>query len=105
MARTHLTRQKEFELQAADARRRWEQTRRQESARQGRYTPPPGMTDTLGPQEDVMESRRLRRNRVVMAAPRASTRGILIENIILLALLVASIYGLYLLIIHLLNHS
>lgn len=104
MARTHMTRQKEFELQAADARRRWESMRRRESER-SRYYSPAEMANTLGPQEDVVESRRSRRNRVVMAAPRAGTKGILMENIILLILLIASIYGLYLLSIHILNQS
>ena len=99
MARPHLTRQKEYELRSADARRRWEQTR----TRQTHYTPPQ-MADTLGPQEDVMESRR-RRNRVVMAAPRSSTKSLLTENILLLILLIASIYGLYLLSMHLLNQA
>lgn len=64
------------------------------------------MENTLGPQEDVVESRRLTRNRVVMTAPRsASTKSLLMENILLLVLLVASIYGLYCLSIHLLNQS
>ena len=105
MARTHLTRQKEYELQASAARRRWEQTRRHEDPQGRAYMPPPHMADTLGPQEDVMESRRRRRNRVVIATPRASTKSILAENIILLVLLVLSIYGLYLLSIHLHNQS
>lgn len=106
MANTRMTRQKAFELQAADARRRWERTRQRESASQAYYAAPPRETaNTLGPQEDVVESRRRRRNRVVMTAPRASTKSILTENILLLVLLVASIYGLYLLSIHILNQS
>ena len=101
-----MTRQKEFELQAADARRRWEETRRRASAQQVRRAPAADMANTLGPQEDVMESRRSRRNRVVMSAPRsATTKSILTENILLLILLIASIYGLYLLSLHILNHS
>lgn len=103
MARTHLTRQKEFELQAADARRRWEHTRRRESARRT-YHEAPDTANMLGPQEDVVESRR-RRNRVVMTAPRSSTKSILAENIFLLVLLVGSIYGLYLLSIYILKQS
>ena len=99
-----MTRQKEFELQAVDARRRWEQTRRRESASRAYYTPT-DMANTLGPQEDVVESRRSRRKRVVMTMPRSTTKSILTENILLLALLVASIYGLYLLSIYILNQS
>ena len=104
MARTHLTRQKEFEIQASATRRRWEQDYHRDSAQQGRYAPP-RMADTLGPQEDVMESRRRRRNRVVMETPRSGTKGILMENILLLVVLILSIYGLYQLSIHLLNQA
>lgn len=101
-----MTRQKEYELQAASARRRWEHTRHREPARHSSYTAaPPDMANTLGPQEDVLESRRRRRNRVVISATRSTTKSILTENILLLALLVASIYGLYLLSIHILNQS
>lgn len=99
MARTHLTRQKEYELQAADARRRWEQTRSQQT-----HYAPPRMADTLGPQEDVMESRR-RRNRVVMTTTTRSNKTLLTENLLLLILLIASIYGLYVLSIHILNQA
>lgn len=105
MARTHMTRQKEYELQAASARREWERTRRKAAAAP-RARAARDLPNTLGPQEDVMESRRSRRNRVVMASPRsAATKSILAENILLLVLLVASIYGLYLLSIHILNQA
>lgn len=98
-----MSRQKEYELQAADARRRWETMRERERRRNGYYNP---SGNTLGPQEDVVESRRVTRNRVVVAAPRsATTKSILAENILLLVLLVASIYGLYSLSIYLLNQS
>ena len=97
-----MTRQKEYELQAADARRRWDSLRRQERERAERFN----TGNTLGPQEDVVESRRLTRNRVVLAPPRsAATKRLMAENILLLALLVASIYGLYCLSIHILNQS
>lgn len=99
-----MTRQKEYELQAADARRKWETMRAQERAKRGYYNNV--ASNTLGPQEDVVESRRNTRNRVVVAAPRAAnTRVILAENVLLLVLLVASIYGLYCLSIYLLNQS
>lgn len=103
MARTHLTRQKEYELQAADSRRRWEQTHGRDNAQRPYYAHP-HMVDTLGPQEDVMESRR-RRKHVVMAPTRSGTKSLLAENILLLILLIGSIYGLYLLSIHILNQS
>lgn len=67
---------------------------------------PTEMPNTLGPQEDVVESRRRRRSRVVMAAPRpGSAKSQLTENILLLILLVGSIYGLYRLSIYILNQS
>lgn len=102
-----MSRQKEYELQAADARRKWEYTRQRTRIQQGYYNSvSPDMANTMGPQEDVVESRRVTRNRVVVTAPRAaSTKSILTENILLLVLLVASIYGLYYLSIYLLNQS
>lgn len=102
-----MTRQQAFELQAAETRRRWERTRKQASDARGYYNRSQAdMANTLGPQEDVVESRRMTRNRVVMSAPRAATtKSILMENLLLLILLVASIYGLYCLSIHLLNQS
>ena len=103
-----MTRPKEYEMQAADARRRWENMRQIErSARSNSaYAPAPRRANTLGPQEDVVESRRMTRNRVVMAVPRsATTKSILTENILLLVLLVLSIYGLYLLSVYILKLS
>ena len=103
MARS-MTRQKEYELQAADARRRWEEMRQQVRAREEYYNA--HSVNTLGPQEDVVESRRLKRSRVVVEESHStSTRSILAENMLLLVLLVASIYGLYCLSIYLLNQS
>lgn len=97
-----MTRQKEYELQAADARRRWETMRRQEREIAERYN----SGNTLGPQEDVVESRRLTRNRVVLAPPRtANIKRIMAENIALLVLLILSIYGIYRLLIHVLNQA
>lgn len=101
MARS-MTRQKEYELRAADARQRWETLREQGRARR----PYMHNSNTLGPQEDVVESRRMTRNRVVLAPPRsAATRRLITENILLLVLLMLSIYGLYRLSIYVLNQS
>lgn len=106
MAKAHMTRQKEYALQAADARRRWETTRQRELERRAYMSSNGSVGNTLGPQEDVVESRRFTRNRVVVTAPRsASTKNLLMENMILLVLLVASIYGLYQLSIYILNQS
>lgn len=56
--------------------------------------------NTMGPQEDVVEKRRIRRQHVNVAAGESSST--LPENIFLLLLLVGSIYGLYRLTIYLL---
>lgn len=110
MAQQRISRQKQFELMAAEARRR------NAAEYEGRYSYRPERNpygygreaaNTLGPQEDVVENRRLRhRKRVTVTAPRsASTGNILLENIFLLLMLFGSIFGLYRLIIYILNQS
>ena len=62
--------------------------------------------NTMEPQEDVDESRRSTRNRVVVSMGRsASTKTLLLENLLLLLVLGASIFGLYMLSIYLLNQT
>lgn len=61
--------------------------------------------NTLGPQEDVVERRRVHRQRVNIAHTHASGSNMLAENVIMLLFLVGSIYGLYKLIIYLLTQS
>lgn len=103
-----MTRQKEFLIKAADSRQRWEDIRRREQEKRAYLSgnTPVGNSNTLGPQEDVVESRRFTRKHVDIAMPRsASTKSLLAENIALLILLVLSIYGLYRLSIYLLNQS
>lgn len=56
--------------------------------------------NTMGPQEDVVEKRRIRRQHVSMSA--GESNGSVSENIFLLLLLIGSIYGLYRLTIYLL---
>lgn len=59
--------------------------------------------NTLGPQEDVMERReREYRHRVTTAVPQGDSSSGMTENLILLAILGGSIYGLYRLCIYLL---
>ncbi len=55
--------------------------------------------DTLPPPEDVVEARRQRRTRVVTGR---ATRSNPAESLFLLAILVASIYGIYRLIVYVL---
>lgn len=58
------------------------------------------MANTMGPQEDVIESRQRRRHHVTTTAE--PNNGGMAENLFLLVLLAASIYGLYRLCIYLL---
>lgn len=51
--------------------------------------------NTLGPQEDVMEERRMRRQRVVATAAPGSRRSGIGENLLVLLALVASIAAVY----------
>lgn len=113
MARDRMTRQREYELMELEASLHQPAHRisRQESqldwtssawdspeSRLGR--------NTMAPPDEVVERRRMRRRRVTMVnAGGTNTRNILRENVIMLLLLVASIYGLYRLIIYLLNQS
>ncbi len=103
MARQN-SRLKEFELQLADDRRRQERRHRQEAGGYGYDAAHRQRSrNTLGPQEDVIERRR-HRNRVAVGGTHdTSTRNILAENVFLLLLLAASIYGIYRLCIYILN--
>ncbi len=63
--------------------------------------------NTLGPQEDVLEQRRGRNRKYVTtitSSPRQHN-NILLQNLLLLAVLTGSIWGLYTLTIYLLTHS
>ncbi len=108
MARNAISRQREFELMVADARRKRERLLQRESTQHGAASPYSSFRgeNTMEPQEDVVEQRRARRKHVTLVDGRTSaTRNILAENILLLVLLVASIYGLYRLSIYILNQS
>ncbi len=59
---------------------------------------------TMSPQRDTPEPRRRARKRVVVSAARpATTKALLLENVVLLIVLTASIIGLYMLSMYLLN--
>lgn len=99
MAHDRMSRQKEFEMMERQARYRQEQElRRHKEYYEDTWSRP---NNTLGPHEEVVEKRR--RKHVVIATGSRHTRSVLGENLILLAALVASIYGLYSLCIYLLN--
>ncbi len=98
MARSN-SRLKQFELQLADDRRRQQHRQAADhgTVRRARSY------NTLGPQEDVIERRRHRNRVAISSAPDNATRNILAENVFLLLLLAASIYGIYRLCIYILN--
>ncbi len=103
MAR-HTSRLKEFELRNARDRRRRELEWQYEEGGYGCEAPRRISSNTLGPMEDVVESRRLRRKHVAAGMHHgAGTHNILLENILFLILLSASIYGMYRLCIYILN--
>ncbi len=101
MARPN-SRLKEFELQLASERRRQQSQRPMEAERYSRG-PARRQRNTLGPQEDVIERRRHRNRVFVSDSPDNVSRHILMENVFLLLLLAASIYGIYRLCIYILN--
>ncbi len=98
------SRLKQFELQLADDRRRQQRRSHYETDNYGHPTNRRERSyNTLGPQEDVIERRRHRKHVAVSAGSTNTTRNILAENIFLLILLAASIYGIYRLCIYILN--
>lgn len=83
--------------------RAWEQQERttHRTTRRSHYVSDPA--NTLGPQEDVLERREHEyRHRVRTAAAQRDSSSGITENLILLAVLAGSIYGLYRLCIYLL---
>ncbi|MCH5285240.1 MAG: hypothetical protein J1E42_06535 [Akkermansiaceae bacterium] len=107
METKRMTRQQMYAKQIADKNRqretnmqRWEHVR-QRSASYG-----DGNSNVMGPQEDVVASRKTTRNRVnVSTQHNPESKNLLTENIILLILLVGSIIGLYKLSLYLLNQA
>ncbi len=101
---TSSSRLREFELRQAGDRRRQERQWRQEAGNYGykelrRRRP----GNTLAPMEDVLDER-WHRSRVAMApSQRSASSRQLRENVIMLLVLAASIYGLYHLCIYVLN--
>ncbi|MDO5449323.1 MAG: hypothetical protein Q4F30_00375 [Akkermansia sp.] len=61
--------------------------------------------NTLPPLEEVLEARKRHHTRVMTGTARRDTRNNLVESLILLAIMVASIYGIYRLIISLLSEG
>lgn len=61
--------------------------------------------NTLAPPEDILDARRRKPGKINMQHVSGQSRNVLTENLILLALLVGSIYGLYKLSMYLLNQA
>ncbi len=99
------SRLKQLELQLADDRRRQELHARQGVDSYGYSSPRLHQrpSNTLGPQEDVIERRRHRKRVAMSATSPSASRNILMENVILLFVLAASIYAIYRLCIYILN--
>ncbi len=92
------SRLKEFELRKAAGRRQREFMCGGDLPQ--RALPP----NTLGPQEDVVENRRMNCRPVnVSPATANSTRRLLVENVLALILITGCIYGVYRLVIYILN--
>ncbi len=100
------SRLRQFELQLADDRRRQQRRAGRDMDSYGNPTTSAHRQrsrNTLGPQEDVIERRRHRNHVAISSTPDNGSRNILAENVFLLILLAASIYGIYRLCIHILN--
>lgn len=107
MARDRMTRQREYDLMELDAQSRQAPA---PARRYGCYEDAwerAARRNTMEPSEDVLEHRKRMRCRPVALGQAGgnSARNILRENVIMLILIIGSTYGLYRLIIHLLNQS
>ena len=101
MARDYNSRRQDLDRMERQARYRHEQEmRRSREYYDDQWERP---NNTLGPNEEVMEKRRNHRKHVFVSTGSSHTKSVLGENLVLLAALVASIYGLYSLCIYILN--
>lgn len=81
-----------------------EQNRTQPSGAAPRSVRPPIGPNTLGPMEELMERRR-HRHPVSVSRSTSNSGSSLSENLLLLAMMAGSIYGLYRLALYLLTQS
>lgn len=106
MARDRATRLREleqFEKQTSAPRRyRADRYSGDDRYRAGGSSRPLGI-NTMEAPEELLERRRYHRSRVAVTAGANNARNALLENVVILIGLIASIYGLYRLAIHLLN--
>ena len=98
MAQKRISRQQRYALYEAEERNSAYEAESTAPRRAGRYG-----KNVLAPIED--ERARKRSHDISVHHVTGQTRNLLIENLILLALLIGSIYGLYCLTIYLLNQA
>ena len=78
---------------------------RNESYRYGDYRLQEEEANTLGPQEDVVENRRIKRQHVAMQHAANNGGSPIFENLTFLGLLIGSVYGLFRIAVYLLSQS
>jgi hypothetical protein len=107
MSGKRISRQKEYALMEESGRRRTQTRRHADYFYDEDYSQysKPLDKNTLAPPEDVLDARRHTPRNINMQHVSGQSRSALTENLILLALLVGSIYGLYRLSIYLLNQA
>lgn len=101
MAQRHISRQQEYVLEEAE-QRHISVAYTDSNRNAGRK---PRGRNTLPPPEDVLEARLTRHNSAHVGHINNQGKHLLIENLILLSILIASIYGLYRLTVYLLNQA
>ena len=106
MSQKRISRQQEYALEEAENRRHYHHDSYAHSSYRSEYTQYSGRrNNTMAPPEDVLDARKDRRVPLSIQHATGQSRNVLIENVILLTILVASIYGLYNLTIYLLNQA
>lgn len=104
MSQKRISRQQEYALEEAENSHFYNYSDYSSSYRSeyGRYTGRLS-NNKMAPPEDLLHARKEHRVPLSIQHATGQSRNVLIENIILLTILVASIYGLYHLTIYLLN--
>lgn len=107
MSGKRISRQKEYALMEESEHRRTQTRRHADYFYDEDYSQysKPLDKNTLAPPEDILDARRRTPRNINMQHVSGQSRSALTENLILLALLVGSIYGLYRLSIYLLNQA
>ena len=105
MSQKRISRQQEYALEEAE-NRHYGRDSYPRSSYHSEYNHYSGRrNNTMAPPEDVLDARKDRRVPLSIQHATGQSRNVLVENVILLTILVASIYGLYNLTIYLLNQA